>query len=140
MIRKSKSAIARKSKIGALAAIVAAFTFFGVATPAVASGPAAAAATTAPAASTPASVAAVTATPCGFHMEGILAHYNHCSNDGTNVFVQVTSVVAPGAPPGLGGGLTLLCLSPGNHSLVPFVYGIITGAHSDGIRCDSPNA
>lgn len=73
-------------------------------------------------------------------MEGILAHYNHCSNDGTNVFVQVTSVVAPGSPPGLGGGLTLLCLSPGNHSLVPYVYGIITGAHSDGTRCDSPNA
>ena len=72
-------------------------------------------------------------------MEGILAHYNHCSNDGTNVFVQVTSVVAPGAPPGLGGGLTLLCVSPGNHSLVPYVYGIITGAHSDGTRCDSPN-
>ncbi|MFC9770209.1 MULTISPECIES: DUF6355 family natural product biosynthesis protein [unclassified Pseudarthrobacter] len=88
-------------------------------------------------AASPSTVAA--STPCGFHMEGILAHYNHCTADGSNVYVQVTSIVAPGSPPGLGGGLTLLCLSPGNHSLVPYVYGIITGAHSNGVRCSQPN-
>lgn len=71
-------------------------------------------------------------------MEGILAAYNHCSHDGTNVYVHVTSMIAAG-PPGTGGGSTLLCVSPGNHSLVPYVSGIITGAFSNGTKCGTAN-
>lgn len=67
-------------------------------------------------------------------MEGLLAQYNHCSHDGSNVYVHVTSMMESG-PPGLGGGSTLLCVSPGDHSLVPYVSGIITGAFSEGTRC-----
>lgn len=78
-------------------------------------------------------------TTCGFYMSGILAQYNHCSTTGENVWVHVTSIIAPGAPPGLGGGSTLLCLSPGDHSLVPYVYGIITGASSNGNTCSNPD-
>lgn len=127
MTHKSTSTSQRKTKLGAFAAVLAAIAVSFGATPAVAAGPGP-------------STAVSSSTPCGFHMDGILARYNHCSHDGSNVYVQVTSLVTPGAPPGLGGGLTLLCLSPGDHALVPFVYGFITGATSDGTRCSTPNA
>lgn len=81
----------------------------------------------------------VSAGPCGYYVEWLIARYNHCSPDGSNVWVQVTSIIAPDSPPGLGGGLTLLCVAPGDHSLVPYVNGIITGAHSSGNKCSNPN-
>nr|AXV46666.1 hypothetical protein pA58H3_p51 [Arthrobacter sp.] len=45
-------------------------------------------------------------TTCGFYLSGILARYNHCIPTEENVLVHVTSLLDPGAPPGLDGGST----------------------------------
>lgn len=82
---------------------------------------------------------AVAAAQCGYHLEGLIAYYNNYSDNGTNTWVSITSIIDPGSPPGLGGGKTLVCLSPGDHYIGKFVWGIITYAASDGKPCENPN-